>query len=151
MPGHLACQISGWYIYFWQTYSPKTVSVDDVIFSNSILSILRHRREIKILFWNPKINLVNIHISFIRKTQFENLTLCDPGLTRPFPVVDLYGVWLQNGLNFLILRAIVTINHVPHARKRIFDSCDLSWHDLFPEPYLVWHLCPQGIVTSLLM
>ena len=32
MPGHIACWTSGWYVYFWQTYSPKTVSIDDVIF-----------------------------------------------------------------------------------------------------------------------
>ena len=76
------------------------------------------------------------------------MALCDSWLTRPFSVIGLHGVRLQNGLDFWILRAKVTINHVPHARKRIFDSGDLSWPDLDPDPYLVWRLCSHGIFTS---
>ena len=35
MPGQLTCKFQvHTYIYFWQTYSPKPVFVDDVIFSN---------------------------------------------------------------------------------------------------------------------
>ena len=81
----------------------------------------------------------------------KKVTLCVPGLTWPFSVVDLHGFRLQNGFVFLILRAKVTINHVLHARKRIFDSGDLpwpSWPDLDPDPYLVWHLCSQGVFTG---
>ena len=50
MLGHLACQISGWYIYFWQTYSPKIISVGDVIFLIAILINSRHHTEIKMTF-----------------------------------------------------------------------------------------------------
>ena len=72
-------------------------------------------------------------------------------VNRPFSVVDLHRVRVQNGLNFWILRAKLTINHVPHARKRIFDSVDLSWPFvtwLDPVPNLVWHFCSQDIFTS---
>ena len=48
-------------------------------------------------------------------------------LTGTSSVVDLHGIRLQNGYDFLILRAKVTRNHVPHVRKRCFDSRDLSW------------------------
>ena len=54
------------------------------------------------------------------KRKIEYLTLCDSELSRPLYVVDLHGVGFQNGLAFCILRAKVTINHVPHARKFFF-------------------------------
>ena len=116
-------------------------------FQTAILSISRHCTEIK------KDIFVILRSNWFRNTHFlfekiENLTLCDRGLTWPFSVVDLHGFRLQNGFNFWILREKVTINHVPHARKRIFDSGDLSWSALDPEPYLVWHLCSQGIFNS---
>ena len=50
LPRRLVCQISGWYIYFVQTFSPETVSVDDVIFRTAIWSISRHRTEIIMTF-----------------------------------------------------------------------------------------------------
>ena len=144
MPGHLACQISGSCIYFWQTYSPKTASVDDVIFQTAILSISGHRPEINMTFlesWDQTGSKTHILFS---KNQLKNLTLCDPGLTRPFSVVDLHGVRLQNGLEFWILRAKVTINHVSHARKRVFDSGDVSW------PFVTWPW-PWPVLSMALM
>ena len=46
IPRHLVCQISGFYIYFWQTYNTKTVSVDTVL-DTAIFSIYIYRTEIK--------------------------------------------------------------------------------------------------------
>ena len=95
----------------------------------------------------------------------KNLTLYGPMLTRPFSAVDLHGVRLQNGLDFWIIRAKVTINHVRHSRKIIFGTGDLSWPDLDTylvchifgtgdlswsdlDTYLVCHTCSKGIFTN---
>ena len=136
-PEDLVCQMSGRYVYIWhiwqqKPYRPKTVFVVDVIFRTAILSISRHRTEIKRHFWHPGIKLVQKHTFFIQKYEFQNLTLYDSGLTRPFFFVDLHGVRLQNSFDFWILRAEVTMNHVPHTRKRIFDFGELSW------PFVTW-------------
>ena len=75
-------------------------------------------------------------------------------MTWPFSVVDFHGVRLLNSFDLWILRAKVTLKHVPHARKGIFDSGNLSrllWPDLDPDPYLLWQLCSQGILNSPLM
>ena len=129
-PGHLACRILGWYIYFRQTCSPKTVSVDDVIFSTLILSISRHRKEIKMTFFRilrPNW-FTNTRFSYskISIRKFDFLTC----LTWPFPVVDLRGVRFQNGFDSWILRSRTT-SHVPHARKKLIlvtfrDLLDLT-------------------------
>ena len=128
--GHTACQISCWYIYLWQAYGPKTVSVDDVIFRTAILSISRHCTEIKItFFWNPEIKLVQKHTFLNRKYKFENLTLCDPGLTQPFSVVDFHWVGLQNGFNFWIPRSKMTTNMCCMPEKEFLNLaifCDLT-------------------------
>ena len=67
---------------------------------------------------------------FIRKYQFENLILCNPRLTWSFSVVDLHGVRLQNGFDFRILRAKLTINHVPHVRFFFNLVTFRDFHDL---------------------
>ena len=108
MPGNIPCQISGWYIYFWQTYSPKTVSVYDVIFSNCDLEhfLTSHRNKndiFAILNSNWLKNTKNTFVFFVCKYQFENLTLRDPEFTWPFSVVILDGVRLQNGFFFSII------------------------------------------------
>ena len=91
-------------------------------FAIAILSTSGHNTD----FFNTEIKLVQKHTFFSEKERFENLNLCDPGLTRPMSVVGLHGVRLQKVLISLITRAKVTINHVPHARKQIFNSDDLS-------------------------
>ena len=86
-----------------------------------------------------------------RIRKFENLTLCDPVLTRTFSVVGLHGVRLQNGLDFWILLAKVTLNHVPHARRIIFNSGDPSWPLVtwpWPWPVLSMALMLTGFVIS---
>ena len=100
--------------FFWQRYSPKTVSVDDVIFffklrfgafldiaptKNGIFSILRPNQF--------------INTYFFRRYQCENLILYDPGLTWPFYVADFQWVILQNGFDLWILLAKLTTKHVP--------------------------------------
>ena len=131
VPGHLACHISGKYMYIWQTYIPKT-SLLIAFFQTEILSIFRTQTEIKLTyleFWDETGSETHI---FIRKYQFDNLALRDPRLTWPFSVVDLNGVRLLSGFDFLILRAKLTKNLVTHARKRIFDFGDILW------PFLTW-------------
>ena len=91
--------------------------------------------------------LLKKHIFFKKN---ENLTLCDPVLTQPFSVVDLHWVRLQNGLDFRILRAKLTISHVSHVQKVfliLVTFLDLCWPDLDHDPCLVWHLCSQSIFT----
>ena len=117
MPGHLVRQRSGWYIYFWQTYGPRTVSIDDVIFQTAILSISRHRTAIKMTFLESWDQISSKHTLFIWNNRFENLTFCDPGLTRPFRVVDFQGVILQNGDDFSILRAKVAMSGQGSAKQ----------------------------------
>ena len=126
LPCRIACQISGWYTYFWQTYSPKPYFWWRY-FQTAIWSISRHRTEIKWHFWNSEIELAQKHMLFVRKYQFDNLNLCDPGLTLPFSIVDFLGVRLQNGFDFWILRAKMPKKRVPHARTRVFEFGDLSW------------------------
>ena len=77
----------------------------------AFLNIARHS-------WNPEIKLVQKYTFFIWN-KIENLTLSDPEMTWPFPVVGLRGIRLQNSSDFWILRAKVIINHVPHARKKL--------------------------------
>ena len=116
---------------FWQTYSPKTVSIEDVIFWNCDFEhfYTSHSKKGTFLeYWDQ----TGSETHCLRKNA--NMTLCDPGLTWPF-VVDLHGVRFQNGFDFWILRAKVTMKHVPHFRNRIFDSGDLSW----PFVTLPWH------------
>ena len=87
-------------IQFWQN-SPQTVSVDDVSFSNCDFEHFQtSNRNKNDIFFNPEIKLIQKQTFFIRKKHFENLTLCGPGLTRPFSVVGLHGIRLQNGLDF---------------------------------------------------
>ena len=50
VPGHIACWISGWYVYFWQTYSPKPFPLMTPFFQTVSWSISRHRTEIKMPF-----------------------------------------------------------------------------------------------------
>ena len=145
MPEHLSCHFSCCYIYFWQIYSPKTVSVEHAnIFKLRFGEFLDIARKWKWYFWNAEIKLAQKHTFFVRENQFENLALCDPGLTRPFSVVGLYGVNLQDGPDFWILRAKVTINHVLHARKRFFYSGDISW------PFVTWPW-PWPVLSMALM
>ena len=131
--------ISAWYNYlFWQTYSPKTVSVDDVIFSNCNFEHFRHRTEIKMPF-----------LEFRDQTGLETHILCSKiaiwkfGFMWPRADLSLLCPWLawsplQNGFDFWILRAKVTINNVPHARKGIFYSGDLSLRFMtWPQPWPV--------------
>ena len=80
--GHMAYNILGWYIRFRQTYSPKTVFVDDVIFQTANLSISRHRKDIKMTFlesWEQTGSETRI---FIRKCQSENLTFIWPEVNQ---------------------------------------------------------------------
>ena len=120
LPPHLVCQISGWYIYFRQIFSPESVSVDDAIFRTAIWSISRHRTEIKMTFlesWDQICWETRIFYSKIAIQKFELI----------WPEVDLilFCRWLasgqiKNGFDFWILHAKVTVNHVLHARKKIF-------------------------------
>ena len=89
----------------------------------AILRFFLPRTEIKLHFCNPETKLVQKHTFYIRKYQFESLTFCDP--TGPFSVVALHGLRVQNGLDFLILSAKVTINIVLHGLRRIFYFGDL--------------------------
>ena len=113
-------------------------------FAIAILSTSGHNTD---FFLTLRSNWSRSTHFFSEKERFENLNLCDPGLTRPMSVVGLHGVRLQKVLISLITRAKVTINLVPHARKQIFNSDDLSWPEMDSDPYLVWHLCSQGILT----
>ena len=134
-----------WYIYFCETHvAPQTISIDDVVFSRCDFQYF-WRSEVKMPFleyldknsWKR-----NIFYSKISIRKFEH---CDTGLTWPFSVVDLHGVRSENGFDFWFFRAKVTIDHVPHARKRIlilvtfrdvlwrFVTWPWSWPD---DPYI---------------
>ena len=130
MPVHLAYQISGWYIYFLQRYSPKHYPLKTLFFQTAILSISRYHKEIKMTFlesWDQTGSKSHI---FIR--QNRKFDLMWPRVDRLFSVVDLHGIRLQKGFDFWMLHTKVTINHVPHARKRILNFCDFSW------PFVTW-------------
>ena len=101
MSGYPACQIWGSYTYFWQTYSPKTVSVVGVIFSNCDFEYFQtsHRNK-NVILRILRSNWFRNTIFVFEKNHFENLTSCDLGLTRPFPVLEFHGVRLQNGFIF---------------------------------------------------
>ena len=142
IPGHLACQISGWYIYFLQTYSPKIVFVDDLIFQTVILSIFRHRTEIKMTVLESWYQTGSETCIFYSKISIWEFDLFDPGLTWPFPVVDWHGVRLLNGFDFWILRSKKTINHVLHARKNWFWWPFVTWP--WPWPVLRMALMLTG-------
>ena len=105
IPGHLAYQISGWYIYFLQTYSPKIVFVDDLIFQAVILSIFRHCTEIKMTVLESWYQTGSETCFSYSKISIWKFDLFNPGLTWPFPVVNWHGVRLQNGFDFWILRS----------------------------------------------
>ena len=108
IPGHLACQIS-------ETYSPKMVSVDDVIC-------------FKLQFWAfLELNNKNYILEIRRSNWFKNTFLfentnsknlaCDLRLSRdwPDPPLWLTGMGpIANGFDFWIIRAKVT-----QAQKRI--------------------------------
>ena len=116
-------------------------------FQTAILSIPKHRTGIKKLLF-PRIQGSN----WYRNEIFENanseiwlyVTRGWPGPSMSFTCVGSDLKWLS----FWILQAKVTINHVPHAWKGFFYFSDLSWPNLDPNLYLVWHLCSQGIFTS---
>ena len=77
------------------------MSVDNVFFQNAILCIFRHRTENKMAFFESLDQTGSEkNIFHIRNNQFENLSLYNPGLTRPFPALDFHGVRLQNGVYF---------------------------------------------------
>ena len=50
-PGHIACQISVWYIYFGKHIAQKSYSSMTSFFQTAFLSISRHRTEIKMTFF----------------------------------------------------------------------------------------------------
>ena len=100
-----------------------------LFFQTVILSISRHCTDIKITFLESSDQPGSETHIFIRRSQFGKLTLCDPGLTHPFSVVNLHGVRLQYGLDFWVIRAKVAINNVLHAKKTFF---------LFLWPFVTW-------------
>ena len=72
------------------------------LFHISILYIYRHRTETKMTFFESSDQTGSeTHISYLNRN--ENLALSDSGLTRPFSVVGLPGVRLQNGFDFFLL------------------------------------------------
>ena len=87
--GQLACQILGCYMYFWQTYSPIKVSVDDVIFFKLRFSaFLGIAQKYKWHFWKHKIKLVQKHTFLFEKT------IRNVGLMRPEVDPTLLCRWL---------------------------------------------------------
>ena len=116
------------------------------LFHTAILSICRHCTEIKTFLecWDqtsPKMYVFwNINSKIWRYVT--------RGRPYPSPVVDLHGVRLQNGFEFWILRAKVTINHVLACPKESFWFWWLFVAWPWPWPCLVWHLYSQGIFTS---
>ena len=118
------------------TFSPRTISVDDAIFQTAILSISRHHTEINLSVFENGVQIGSETCIFYSKISIRKFDLaCDPRLTWPLSVNYLHWVRFQNGFDFWILRAKVTINHVPHARKTIFDVGGLSWPDLNPRSW----------------
>ena len=125
--------MSGWYIYFWQTHSPRTASIDGVIIQTAILSISGHCTETKMAFFG-----------ILRSYWFRNTHFYSKIPSRKFdltwPDVDLILLRLQNGVDFLIMR--VTTNHVPNTRKRIlFWWPFVTWR--WPWPVLSVKLAPS--------
>ena len=119
IPGHLACKISGWYIYIWQIYSSTTESVDDVIFQSANLSISRPRTEIKWHFCSWDQTGSEAH------TFYSKISIRKFGLMWPEVDSTLLYRWLAWGqiakwLQFLNSTCKLTINYVPHVRKRYF-------------------------------
>ena len=91
----------------------------------SIQRIFKHCTEIKTTFLESSDQTGSETQTFYSKNQFENFTLCDPGLTRHFSVLNCMVSDCKMASFFVIIRAKVTINHVPHARKSTFDPGDL--------------------------
>ena len=87
IPGGLTCQISGSYVYFLQKYSAKTVFTDEAIFPE-ILSISRHRTEIKVTFLESRDQSSSEILIYIRKYHFENLAFLT-GVDMTLPCFSL--------------------------------------------------------------
>ena len=100
------------------------------------------------------------HFGILRSNRFRNTHFLSenvnsevwPYMARgwwPFSVVDLHEVRLQKTASIFEFY-VQKWPLVPYARKKLIlvTIRDLSWPDLDPDPYLVWHLCSQGIFNS---
>ena len=131
MPGHLACQISDWYIYFGKHVAQKPHLLMTSFCQTATLSISRHRTQLKMTFlesWEQTGS--EKHICFIRKWQFKNLAWCDPGLTWLTPC--RWRAWSQIAKLLRFLNSMCKSDHKSciACPKRFFLFWwprDLSW------------------------
>ena len=103
-------------------------------------------KKLKWQFWNSEIKLVQNTHFFTLKYQFENLGICDSGLTWPVSVVDLHGGQIAKWHLFLNSTCQTDYKScIAFLTKFFYDP---SWPDLGPDPYSPWHLYSKGIFTS---
>ena len=122
-------------------------------FQSAIWSISSHGTVIKWHFWNREIKLVQKHTFYVPRYRFENLTLCDPGLTWTFSFIDFLGsdCKMASIFEFYVQKCLENMCRMPDFFFYSVTFRDLLWPDLDPDPCLVWHLCSPGIFSGPLM
>ena len=138
---------------FWRTYSPETLSIDTSFFQTAIWSISRRRTvKKKWHLWNPGIKLVQNTFLF----KNNNLKIW-PFVTRdwpdPSPLLTFLGsdCKIASIFEFYVQKCLENMYWPPENTFWFFIFRDHLLPDLYPDPYLVWHLCLQGISNSPLM
>ena len=134
-------------MYFWQTYSPNTVFVDDAIFSNCNFEQLYTSQR-------KKLTLLESWDQTGRKTQvlFEN-TNSEIWPYGPDVDLTLLCCWLAWGQIAKWLRFFVhSTCKSDHVSCTVYPKKEFWFWWPFvtwprPWPVLVWHLCSQGILT----
>ena len=132
MPGHLAYQVLGWYIYFWQTYSPKTIFVDDVIFSNYDFEhcLTSHRNKSDILGILRSDWFRNTH--FYSKISIQNFYLTYMTRGWPDPSLSLTCMWsdckMASIFEFYVQKRPLITCRMPQNELLILVTFrDLTW------------------------
>ena len=140
---------------FCKHTAQKLYSLMTPFFKTAILSISRHRTEIKMIFlesWDQTGSEPSI---FINKNLNLNIW---PYMTRGFPDPSLPLTCMESDckmasiFEFYVQKWPEIMCRLPKKEFLISVTLrDLSWPDLDANPYLVWHLCSQGVFNSPLL